>query len=290
MRIDSQFIDDEKCQSLGIPGTDREYFQSLCKRIYTTLLSFPSPSFCFYRKDSKEFYLSIGSNSIAVPYNTNISEYDFSEILYTWAYKFFPGYMISKSVERNLTPEEIASQVLSGKRLDDIINSKAEIQKVEKFKIEKIVIRDDQVNVKLDGKRFILISRADMPISEFIHSFRRIKDDYEKAAFVNMYTKKILEVSSTKNVEIRYTGEKLLNFFRVRCISMPDPFRQVDGLTWRWGRFIIYFPNQNMVEEAKDIISSFNKKEGLDNYLKTHFKAEIHYKKLVRKEGDRNNV
>lgn len=258
---------------------DTDHFRETCKRLYTALLSFPLPVFSDWKEN--QFYFSVGKKYCYIPYNPEICEYDFPEFVRRWLYKYFPGYSVDLNFERPYTAQEIAELITQGADPDTVFNSKYVGVKKERFKIEKLVIRDDQVSVKINKKRFILMSRANMPLSIFISNFRKIESDWEKKAFVERFTKKILEVTYHKSVEIKYTGKTLENFFKVRLVFLIDkPFIQSDNkLIYKWDRFIIYFSNEAQAEKCKQILEFFKKeyhhKKNYEVYFKKEFNIRI---------------
>lgn len=278
-------------EGVKIPSEDKLYFESLCKKVYTYLLSFPSPTYCKYMNANRTFYFAIGHNVLNLEWNKDVSDHDFCEIVYNWAYKFFPHYTVKIKEARSLSEEEMLSEVYKGKSLEDLIFEEAFEEKIENFKIEKIVIRDDQINVKINNKKYVLISRPDMPISRFIQKFRKIEHDEDKAKFVKNYTKKILEVQHMKPIDIKYVGKQLMNFFKARSpVLNPEPFEKMESLTYKWGRFIIYFSDQSQIKQAREIITKFKTEyksiKNIDAYIQKEFNGKITYENSEGKQND----
>lgn len=275
-------INDKGLDGMKILSGNAEYFRSLCKKVYTYLLSFPSPTYCKYISSNRNFYFAIGHNVLLLQWSKEISEHDFCELIYCWAYKFFPHYTVSKKVERLLNENEMIDKVYEGKTLEELIFEKAFDERLENFKIEKIVIRDDQINVKINNKKYVLISRPDMPISQFISRFRKIESQEEKANFVKTYTKKILEVTHMKSVDIKYTGVMLENFFKVRSpILCNEPLHKIEGLVYKWGRFNVHFSSKDQLDKAREIIANFKQEyksiKNIDSFITKEFRGKIMY-------------
>jgi len=272
-RINDWLINDEYLSQLSI---NSEHFKTTCKKLYTALLGLPSPIYSDWIDKSKQFYFSIGNKYCYVPYNPDISEFDFPEIVNRWAYKFYPGYEVDIQFDRPMTSDEITQKISEGADPDTVFNLKFSDKKKERFKIEKLVIRDDQINVKINKQRFILISRPDMPLSRFISNFRKITDDWERKAFVTRYTKNILEVTHYKSIEIKYTGKVLENFFKIRLgFLLNIPFQESNQeMVYKWGRFIIYFSSPEQLDRCKNIIK----------FYKLEYKNKFNYENYLRKE------
>lgn len=290
-KINSWLIDETYLKNeSGIPDSDLSHYISICKFVYKFFITCPNPMFISWDKKHKSFYCGIGDKFCILPYNKNISEYDYQDLLSRWVRRHYPRYEVFIDYERDYTSKEIAGLVQQGHDIDEIYNSKKIEKKKEICVIERLLIKDDQIHVRQNNKLFILIARPDKPISEFISTFRRLKDDYEKQAFLKSYTKSIMEISYHKHVDIKYEGEMLKNFFRIRILSLyNEPLKETSNkLVYEWGRFVIHFSNRDQLEECKRIISHFKTEyKSLDNediYLIKQFNLKFGVRIKKKKE------
>lgn len=262
--LDENYLKNES----GIPDSCITHYISICKFIYKFFITSPNPMFISWDKRHKSFYCTIGDKYCIIPYEENISDYDYQEILNRWAKRYYPRYDVYVDYERNYTSNEIAGLVQKGYDIDTLYNSKKIEKKKESLIIERLLIKDDQIHVRQNDKLFILIARPDKPISEFISTFRKLKDDYEKQAFLKSYTKSIMEITYHKFVEIKYEGDTLKNFFRIRVLSLyNEQLKETNNkLIYEWGRFLIHFSNNEQVNECKKIIEHYKREyKTLDN-------------------------
>jgi len=261
-KINSWLVDENYLRNeSGIPDSDIDHYISICKFIYKFFITSPNPMFISWDKRNKCFYITIGDKYCIAPYNKYISEYDYQELINRWAKRYYPKYEVFVDYESEYDSKEIAGLIQEGYNLDEIYN----LKKIEKRKeiciIEKLFIKDDQIHVRQNNKLNILIARPDKPISEFITTFRKIKDDYEKQAFLKTHTKPIIEIAYKKHVDIKYEGETLKNFFKIRVLSLYDePLKSTSNdLIYNWGRFVVHFSNRDQVKDCINIINHYKK-------------------------------
>jgi hypothetical protein len=279
-RPNDWLLDDSYLELLHVDSKNLEHFISTCKRLYTSMASFPSPVRSTWNDSAKEFYFYIGSNYLSMKYNPFIDEFDFSEIVNRWAYRFYPGYSIEVDDFREYTPEEIAYEIQNGTDPDEVFNKKLKFKKTIDFKIEKMIIKDDQITASIDGSKYILITRADMPVSKFISALRKIETPIDRKEYVDKYTKSILEIVFYKSIEIKFDFEVLKNFFKINVLNLKDEaFKSTENnLIYKWGRFIIYFSSEEQVTKCKAILSRFKTEylnSDVDTYLRKEFDAKI---------------
>jgi hypothetical protein len=292
-KINSWLLDENYLKNeSSVSDSDMIHFTSICKFIYKFFITCPNPMFISWDKRHKSFYCTIGDKFCIVPYDTNISEYDYQDLLSRWVKRYYPRYEVLVDYERDYTSTEIAGLVQKGYDIDRIYNSKKIEKKKEVCVIERLLIKDDQIHVRQNDKLFILIARPDKPISEFISTFRKLKDDYEKQAFLKSYTKSIMEITYHKSVDIKYEGEMLKNFFRIRVLSLyNESLKETSNkLIHEWGRFVVHFSNDDQVSQCKRIIDHYkNEYKSIDNqdaYLIKQFniKFGVRIKKKEKKD------
>jgi hypothetical protein len=273
--VDTNYLENES----GISKNDMEHFKKVCDYIYTKyFVTCPVPLFISWDRPNKRFYFSVGDKFCLLPYRNDISEYDYSELLERWSYRFYPGYEIEEEYERVPTSEEIANFVLEGVDPDDAFNRIVIEKKKEKCTVEKIVVKEDQITININNKRFIALSRPDKPISEFIAGFRKIDDPYLKKAFLKEYTKNILEVTFLKNIDVKIESKFIENFFKIRVANnfkYPLIPQDEEGYVYKWGRFTMFFAKREELNIAKKVIKyykeNFENADNIDAYLKREF-------------------
>lgn len=261
-RINSWLIDETYLNNeSGIPDSDISHYISICKFIYKFFITSPNPMFISWDKRNKSFYITIGDKFCILPYNKYISEYDYQELINRWAKRYYPKYEVLVEYETEYDSKEIAGLVQEGYDLDEIYNLKKKEKRKEVCVIEKLFIKDDQIHVRQNNKLNILIARPDKPISEFISTFRKLKDDYEKQAFLKNHTKPIIQIDYHKFVDIKYEGETLKNFFKIRVLSLyEEVLKKTDNdLIYNWGRFVVHFSNKDQVKDCMNIINHYKK-------------------------------
>jgi len=261
-KINSWLVDENYLRNeSGIPDSCINHYISICKFIYKFFITSPNPMFISWDRRNECFYITIGDKYCSIPYNKYISEYDYQELINRWAKRYYPKYEVFVDHESEYNSKEIAGLIQKGYDLDEIYN----LKKIEKRKeiciIEKLFIKDDQIHVRQNDKLNILIARPDKPISQFISTFRKIKNDYEKQAFLKTHTKPIIEIAYKKHVDIKYEGETLKNFFRIRVLSLYDePLKSTSNdLIYNWGRFVVHFSNIDQVKDCMNIINHYKK-------------------------------
>jgi hypothetical protein len=266
-KINSWLMDESYLKtSCGISETDHEDFINACNYVYKFFITCPIPLFISWDRLNKSFYFSLGNKFCIVPFNPKVSVYDLQELIDRWARRHYPGYSFEEEEQLEYTSEEIADLVQQGRDPDKLFNS----YKIEKVKrtclIERLLIKDDQIYVKKDGKTFILIARPEKPISVFISNFRKIEDDYEKKIFLESFTKSVMEITHLKTIEINYKTERMNNFFRIRGFSLHKEkfLKTEDPMTYRWYRFLITFSTKQEINEAKKIILEYRANYSLE--------------------------
>lgn len=276
----------------GVTQEDLEHFITVCDYIYTKFfVTCPVPLFISWDRVNQKFYLSIGDKFCLVPYKNDISPHDYSELMSRWAYRYYPGYEIMIETKRSPTSEEVANFVLEGIDPDDAFNRYVVEKSIEKCTVEKIIVKEDQITININGRRFIALSRPDKPISEFIVGFRKIEDPYLRKEFLKEYTKNILEVTFLKNIDVKLESKFINNFFKIRVpsnIDTPLVKQDDEGYIYKWGRFTIFFARKEEVEEAKKIITyyktNYHSVDNIDGYLKRELNLIFGVKKYeIRK-------
>lgn len=292
-KVNSWLLDQSQLKTdSGVSEQDMEDFINTCTYVYKFFITCPSPLFISWDRLNKSFYISIGNKYCIVPFNPKISVYDYQELIDRWARRHYPGYEIEEEERVEYTADEIADLVQQGEDPDKLFNS-YKIQKVKKTcLIEKLLIKDDQIHVKKDGKKVILIARPDKPISIFISNFRKISDDYERKIFLDSFTKSVMEINHLKTIEINYKSERLSHFFKIRGMAMHKEkfLKTEDSSVFRWGRFLISFPTKQDIIEAKKTILDYRKNYSLkyeDEVLRKTYGIKFGEKpKKVKKEND----
>jgi hypothetical protein len=279
-RINSWLIDHEYLEKdCGIAKVDLDHFKRVCEILYYKyFITCPIPLFIAFDRNNKRFYFSVGDKFCLLPYKNNIGEYDYPELLQCWSSRFYPGYEIETVVERQPSADDVANLIGEGIDPDEAFNRMIQDKVIERCKVEKIVIKEDQITINLNGKKYIALSRPDKPISQFITNFRKIKDPYHRKAFLNEYTKNIMEVTYLKNIDVKIESVFMDNFFKIRVPSnfkFPLTKQDDSGFVYKWGRFTIFFARPDEVESAKKIIKyykdNFRDVKNIDGYLKREF-------------------
>lgn len=288
-KINTWLLDENVLKSCGISEQEIEDFINTSIYVYKFFITCPSPLFISWDRLNKSYYFSLGNKYAVIPFNPKISVYDFQELIDRWARRHYPGYEIEDEEQVEYTSDEIAELVQQGRDPDELFNS-FKIQKVKhSLIVEKLIIKDDQIYVNKDNKTFILIAKPDKPISIFISTFRKMKDNYEKKVFLDNYTKSIMEINHLKTIEINYKTERMFHFFKIRGLSMHnDKFLKTDDpLVYRWGRFLITFSTLDEIKEIKQIILDYRKNYSSkyeDDILKKFYKIRFGEKPIKNKK------
>lgn len=273
MKSNEWLINEEFLNTIQFENFDEFKFKKICKRFYTTIACLPIPITSSWDREHKMFRFFLGENFLKVPLKENVNEYDMCEILIAWCSKFFPSFYYEKNEEKEYTVEEIAEMIQKGENPDEVFNKKKIVKIKKKFTIEKIAIKDDQFTVDINGKKYILITKPQIPISVFLQTIRNLEEDEDKKAYLEQSTKSLLEVTFLKTIEIKYTGEELINFFKIRVPRLCDEsLNKVEECVYKWGRFLIYFSNPEQISILQNIIKNFKNEyksiQNIDNYLR----------------------
>lgn len=245
-----------------IQSGDYEHFKEICSYVYTFSNSIPVPSVISFDQKEKKFYFLIGNKFCFIPYIKNISKYDFVELISRWTRRYYPKYVISVKKLRSLNELEIAYQVQLGKySIDEIFEMKKVIREKEKGIVELVSIKEDSLHLVINGNKFIYLSKPNHPVSQVLKEFRNCNDMHERKKIITSSMRPIVEIKQPKPVFISgYDNEKILNFFRVRVISLHnEPINHLEHLTYKWGKFEIVFSDIEIKKKCFKIISDYKK-------------------------------
>lgn len=279
MKSNKWLINEKELKEISDRNKFKTDFYLLCSKIYTTVLGFPTPCISTFFEREKYFCFMIGKNILKIKFNDEeIVDYNFCEIIRVWAYKFFPHYTIEEEIEKEYNTYEL-NKLVENKNIDELINEKELILK--NFKIEKIFVKNDSFLVKIGNDNFIMMTKANIPLSLFLKKLRRIKNNEDKKEFIEKNTKKIMQINDiNKNIDIDYKGKQLEEFFKIRIVSyFNENFKRIGELIYRWGKFIFRFENEIEIENTIFILekskNNFKKSKNIDDYLMSNFKVII---------------
>lgn len=247
---------------------DDEYMNLLVHSLYKLLISIPVSLNIRFNKDSNEFDFQVSKYNLVIPIQRDkISPYDYSEIVRVWAYRFFPFYKISGK---------------NGKQVD------------RNFKVEKVIIAKDQLNVRLGRKRYRYISR--IPVLEFLSIFKKKKKDLERKEFANKFLRKLFPINKNKKIEIKnYTRDQLMSFAKIRLFTVNGLlFTRIGKLVCLWSNFIINFNSEDEIEEFSKIVMSDSNKhlniENVNDYIIKNFNVRISVKTYNSENNESNKI
>lgn len=294
-KVNSWLMDEELLKATpGVEQGDMESFINTSKYLYKFFITCPSPLFISWDRLNKAYYISVGNKYSIIPFNPKITVYDFQELVDRWVRRHYPSYTVYVDEKEEYSSEEIAELIQKGGDPDKLFNSYKMVKKKETCVIEKLLIKDDQIHVKINDITKILIARPDKPISVFISSFRKIENDEEKKQFMENFTKSIMQLNYLKTIEINYEKEYLTNFFKIRVFSNhKEKFLKTEEKNvYRWGRFLIRFTDIANINEAKNIIKECREKYSKtyeDSILKDEFKIKFGEKNIKKKPKENKN-
>lgn len=254
--------DDEFLSNAGFDSEEElNIFKTYCNHINMYLRSSPVPMIVYWKRRNRKFYFRIGRNFFIIPYNTDISLYDFQKLIRYWSFDFYPSYQAEVVLERDPTEVELASMAISTDNVESLIGKKISYTVIEKGMLEKVMIKDDEIilSIEREGNQFRQIRITKVPVSKFfLHTLKSISDDKERRDYIFNNSRPLNEIYAEKTIEIRYEGNQLLNFFRVWIPELHNQkFERVDDLTYRWSKFLIYFSNSEQPSKAYNMIQSY---------------------------------
>lgn len=248
----NDWLVDETYIAERVKFEDMEYFHTLTDFIHKQLRIWPIPVITTWDPKGHKIWFTVGiSNKWEFKVDVNFSTHDFMRLVEQSLRKLFPQFKITETSERNPTAEEVERLLTQGRvdSVDDAFNYKVKESKVDVGMIERVYLLDDQFRLNRNGKRAMYISTQ--PLSQFLRTFRTLRRDDEKRAFIIAMSKFISEVKD-RDVEIKYEGEMLINFFKINRIDLGGVELKIgqDPLKGFWKNYIIHFPSEEVRKQC----------------------------------------
>lgn len=252
----NDWLVDETYIAERVKFENMEYFRTLTDFIHKQLRIWPVPVITSWDPKGGKIWFTVGmNNKWEFKVDVNYSTHDFMRLVEQSLRKLFPQFRVTDKTTRAPNAQEVERLLTSNKvaSADDAFNYKIIDTQVDEGMIERVYLLDDQFRLIRNGKRGMYISTT--PLSQFLRTFRTIKRDDEKRAFISAMSKFISEVKD-RDVEIKYEGEMLINFFKVNRVDLQGIEMKIgqDPLKGFWKNFIIHFPNEEVRDKCQLLI------------------------------------
>jgi hypothetical protein len=247
---------------------DLFYLESLCYHIASFLKNVPLPVVTSHDIGfTNSIFFVVGDkikNGFKI--DTNIAPYDYITLVKRWLYQYYPKYSYKYDEQVPYSDEEIIALHKQGQDLNDLLQLRKSVQKVEIGIIEKEMRVKDQFILNRNGIRELWLTgslKDPMTLTEFKDTLLRISDDVERRLFIFAHARPIQVLdASTKDINVNYIGYQMLNFFKINYDDLKQyEVKEVVPFVYRWGRFVCKFDSRSLMLECLNYIEKRKKGE-----------------------------
>lgn len=235
---------------------DKFYIKNLCVYIANFLKTIPIPIMATWDPKFKSIYFHLGMIKKNFEIDINVSYWDYTTLVKRWLRQYFPQFKVVDNVESELSDLEITEAVRGGADINEALQLRKEIEKIDYGIITKIQMTGDQFIFERNGSEYVRISgtgNKPLPLSIFLKQIRQIKKDEDKRNFILKNSEEIKKIvfEEKSRILIDYKDQMMLNFF---MINYPDlkkyELEKISSNLYYWGRFQIIFNSDTVEREC----------------------------------------
>lgn len=255
------------------PYPNKYYLKEVCKHVYNFIRKLPLKVVTSLDNKNFKIYFIVGNNKKGFSIDDSIYYEDYLNRIKKWLEIFYPQYEVEIEKDVCLTNTEIWNKVKSeGISFDDACGRVKTIKEIERGRIIRVDLHQDQFIFELNGSKTIRISGTidkSMFLSYFLEQIRLLDSDYEIRDFIlnNSTPFKVLNNIEKEKI-IDYTGKMMKSFIinNFEDNKHHDLIKKSD-LHYEWGQYILYFQSEIL---EYDCIKLYNrlKKKGQQKWKK----------------------
>lgn len=253
--MDNKWLQDSEFLN-SIDFLDKHYLKEVTNVMRVYAYKCPLKYMCFqWNAENRVVDIYVQDKRVGdVKIDANVAPHDVVTLIERQISKYFPQYhlILNETIDVDYSADEIANFIKTDPDFDveQIFNMRKTVNKSESGIIERVWILDDKFKFVriIDGKRQEELRVSTIPITEFLKSARKLK---QEALQEHIEANSMLScIYTPRPVEVNYTGEQLKNFIKINeDEGFVYPLQSTPlGMIYKLGRYVFFLSEADKPE------------------------------------------